>query len=484
MAKQGFKYNKSRLNKRLYVGAKGNYTTLKEAVDWFNASAESDYEILLDAGNHAIADTITVNNGTYHLQIRGLGSAVTHLNAATGLTGKPMFNIKSSCDLNKISCYGSTLASYGTLTNENGVTFDTTASLYSEITDIIMDTFKIGVADLIGAEIFMFNFIVANCAIGYQVNYSTAAITTLTDIEVGNFENCAIGIDLLKATEDAFNLDSLIFANPVAGVAVKYTGGAGNYIYTDPAKINNCTYNFVGEMFSGFDFAEATGRDTNIELMNNIGEENKTPHAKINVADNVGTTTVTTAGVYYKANFTNGIVYNCKIALDNNKMTFLSDHPRDGMMWVAGNLSVNQTNRNITVGMRKSLNIASVTGNGATITVTTSTSHHLKTGAVVQMLGWTGGTGTWNGTYSITRVSATVFTYTANGNGTATGGTAGAIMSPFTVRTATTNQPYGFSLVIYADGMAVDEDYEIYLTSGNSGDVVTVQDINWLLDTR
>lgn len=483
MAKQGFKYNKSRLNKRLYVGAKGNYATIKEAVDWFNANADSDYEILLDAGDHAVADTITVN-GSYHLQIRGLGSAITHLNAATGLTNKPMFNFKSSCDLNKISCYGSTLASYGTQAGENCVTFDTTDSLYSEITDIFIDTFKIGVADLIGAEIFMFNFVVANCAIGYQVNYSTAAVSSLTDLEVGNFENCDIGVDLLKATEDAFVIDSLVFINPVGGISVKYTGGAGNYIYTDPAKINNCSYNFVGELFSGFDFAEATGRDANIELMNNIGEENKTPHAKINVVDNASGTTAVATGTYYKAAFTNGVTYACKIALDNGKMTFLSDHPRDGMMWVFGNLSVNQTNRNVTVGMRKSLNISSVTGNGSLVTVVTATKHHLKTGAIVQMLGWTGGTGTWDGTRSITVVDSTTFTYTANGNGTAAGGTAGAIMSPFTVRTATSGQPYGFGLVVYADGMAKSEDYELYLTSSTNGDVVTVQDVNWLLDTR
>ena len=71
----------------------------------------------------------------------------------------------------------------------------------------------------------------------------------------------------------------------------------------------------------------------------------------------------------------------------------------------------------------KSLVIASVTGNGTTVTVTTTGNHNLMSGLQVTVAGFTGGTGTWNGLVTITVTSPTVFTYALTGNGTATGGT-------------------------------------------------------------
>ena len=57
---------------RYVVGTAGDFRTLKEAVDWFNASASIDTEILLDAGSHEVDDTIVVNNATYALSVSGV----------------------------------------------------------------------------------------------------------------------------------------------------------------------------------------------------------------------------------------------------------------------------------------------------------------------------------------------------------------------------------------------------------------------------
>lgn len=469
------------LTERIYVGPKGNFATLKEAVDWFNANATSNMEILLDAGNHSIADTVTVDNATKKLQIRGLGSGVTQLNAAAGLAGKPMFNFKSNCDINKITATGSTLALYGTLANENFITFDTTASIYSEITDIIISTFKIGIADLIGVEAFLFNFVLDNCDIGYQVNYSTAAINTGTDIEVGNFTDCLVGVDLLKATADKFYLAHLIFNQSNASdVAIQYTGGAGNYVYEAPSNIFNCTFNNVGEFLSGFDFTIA--RDADIQVIANTGEEDKTPHAKINVRDNATGTTATAANTFYKAAFTNGITYACKVGLADGKMTFLPNYITDGMMWVNGNLQVDKNGRNIDVAIRRSLSVNTVVGNGATVTVTTTQDHEMQTGDRVQMLGWSNAA--HNGLFTITVTGDTTFTYAAATAAASNGGTAGNIISPMTVRAVTSGVAYSFGLCAYIDGMQRNDDYEIYVASGNAGDVITIQDLTWLLNTR
>ena len=67
--------------------------------------------------------------------------------------------------------------------------------------------------------------------------------------------------------------------------------------------------------------------------------------------------------------------------------------------------------------------IATVTGDGTTITVTCSSNHNLITGLQVTMTGWTGGTGVWDGQVFVTVVDPLTFTYPNTGNGTATGGT-------------------------------------------------------------
>ena len=472
---------------RLYVGtsATADFTTVKAAVDWFNASATSNTEILIDAGHFNIADTVTVNNSSYALQIRGLGEAVTILDAATGLTGKPMFNIKSACDVDKITCNASTLASYGTLANENCFTFNTTSGLSPRFYDFNINNFKIGIADLIGTNLIAYEFIVNSCGVGISQNHSTA-IDTFLDVETCNFVACPIGIQLLKATSASFSLINIEFINSLStDVGIAYTGGAGNYVLDSTAAIQDisgCMYNEVGTFMSGFDFSLA--RDSSIAVTGNVGTEDKKPHAKINVLDNVTTTTITTAGTYYKVGFTNGLTYTCKMTLADGRMTYLSGLVRDGVMWFAGNASVNHNAHTMTFTLRKSVAITSVSGNGTTVTVTTTNNHHLSSGQTVQMLGWTGGTGTWNGVYVVNVTGNTTFTYLATGNGTATGGTTGALYAPMSLYATTANLLYSFAFTAYIDGMQYNDVYDLYATSSNSADVITLSDLTWYLDTR
>ena len=60
-------------------------------------------------------------------------------------------------------------------------------------------------------------------------------------------------------------------------------------------------------------------------------------------------------------------------------------------------------------------------GSGSTITVTVSAGHGMTTGWNVTVANCVGGSGTWNGAYTITVTSATQFTYSANGTGSPTG---------------------------------------------------------------
>lgn len=152
-------------------------------------------------------------------------------------------------------------------------------------------------------------------------------------------------------------------------------------------------------------------------------------------------------------------------------------------MMLSGSLSVSNANRNIDVGIHRYLVVTSVTGNGTTVTVTTTSFHFLSSGIQIQMLTWTGGTGTWNGVYVITVISPTVFTYSASGNGTATGGTTGALYATVTVRAATTGAPYPFTIIGYIQNLSYNEYIEVFLSTANSGDAVIIQDLQWLATT-
>jgi len=405
-------YSVTKLDNRINIGIKGDYTTLKEAVDWFDANATKDYDILLDTGDHEITDTITVSS-THSLVIRGLGQGVTRLVAGTGLTNKPMFDLRSKADINRMTVSGATLADYGTLTTESFVNFTQNGTNYSEITDIFVDTFYRGIYDTAGVEFFLYNFVFSDMNTGVEVSHSNP-LSARTDIEVGNFENNGIGIYLATSTNDQFIIRNIIFENASTSIGIKYDGEA--FGYGEFAEIIGCSYNSTGTMFSGFDFTRTDGRDANIVGLSNVGDEDWKPHAKLNVVDNVSTTIVTTAGTYYKVEIATGTYYSQKITVDLNKATYQPSYSRDGTIYVSGNLSAGAVNRNVNVGIMK------------------------------------------------------------NGTGT--------IISPFTVRTITANQPYGFSLIAYIEDIEKDDFFEIWLTSSNNGDVITVQDLNAFLDTR
>jgi len=182
----------SQLANRIIVSTNSTYTTVKDAVDYFNASATADTEILVDAGDWYVDDTISVEN-EYNLHIRGLSSSLTRLNAAAGLTGKPMFQLKSACDIDNIYLDGSTLTNYGTLSGENCIEFITNSGVSYEIQNVGINGFYIGVVDYISADLWMFNFDISECHIGHQVENDSTYVS-LNHVEVGNFENGNIGI--------------------------------------------------------------------------------------------------------------------------------------------------------------------------------------------------------------------------------------------------------------------------------------------------
>jgi hypothetical protein len=479
----------TKLTSRIIVGVNGSFQTIQDAITWLGTASNMTgaTELLIDSGTYTVMDTIIINL-PYHLNIRSLDFYSCTINAGTGLTNKPMFEILSSTFIERITLNATTLTNYGTLSTENAIDYNGNG-LYCEFQNIEVIGFYDQIALNGTSQLFLFNSIMNSAVNSALIVNSTGA--TSIDVETNTFYNCKYGIYLYKTTAGNFQIMTNVFTlNSATQIGVLYN--PTNYIVTNDPNISSNSWNNIGSFVSGFYFSRSDGRDSNIFMRSNAGYEDKNPHAKINVIDNVTTTTIPNPANYTKALFTNTNSYTCKLTINDGKFTYQSNNGTDGKVWIGGNIQVNQNNRSINVAFYRAIGITSVTGNGTTTTVTTTGNHSLSTNEV-QVIGWTGGTGTWNtggntpalAVKNITVTGPTTFTYLGTGNGTATGGTIGQIIAPFTVRAVAQNTLYGFGFPVYLPDMRFGFEYDaIYVYTTNQGDVCTVSDLSLLVDCR
>jgi len=339
-------FHPNKLKYRYYVGEQGDFATVPLAIAWLEANMLGNSELLIDSGDYDISDTVAIDL-PYHLSIRGFDSNSAFINSATGLTGKSMFQITSSVYFERICFDGSTLANYGTLSTENCI--EILGTNYHEITAFLIKNFYDGIK-LIGAgSLWVFNSVMENI-VGQGIRVSSTGATSI-DVETNTFINCANSIGLMKSTAGEWNIINNIFTNSAGQTAILYD--PANYIYTDDPVGAGNTWNNIGTFSSGFDYSRADGRDANIYIRGNSGREDKMPHFKVNVINNTSPTTVTTAGTFYKAVFTNGATYTCKWTLGNNKYTYQPQNRSDVPVWIAGVVSTNGTNKNVDIAIRK-----------------------------------------------------------------------------------------------------------------------------------
>jgi len=336
----------------------GDYQTLNECITYLNSLTSTDgIRVVVDGGTYDIASTITIN-ATMPISIEGSGISNSILNTAAGLLNNNMFEVLSQTHFDKLTFQGTdawvagTNASFIRINNNN---------LYCEIKDFIMDKCKKGIEVIKDSEIFAFDFIISNATVsGIEIN--TAGACSI-DTEIGNLENCQIGINLLQSSLANVFIDTLRFINGLDNTSIIYTPANFTY-YT--FTIGSCEWNNIGTFLSGFDFTNS--RDANIEIINCIGIESKSPFAKINL---VGNTTVTTLNqnVWTKAVYTNTSIYDCKFTIANNKITFQPDHSRDLIMYISGSIYISSNGtREIKYSIVKNGDSSSVYGLG-TVTV-------------------------------------------------------------------------------------------------------------------
>lgn len=335
-------------------GGTCKFPTLDSAFSWLRTNMAAPSELLLDGGTHSVSDSLTVLF-PYFLSIRGLEFQASTVQAATGLTNKPMFNIYTNCGFERITFDGSALASYGTVAGENGFNI-INSGLYIEFKDCEADNFYYGINKTGNSEIFVFDAIFTTMVAGVMVN---AAGATGIDIEITNFESCERGISLTKSNKGDFVINTVVFLQEAGDTAIWYDGA--NYVYNDIASILNCQYNYLGVFSYGFDFAATDGRDANIFMQGNVGEEDKKPHAKVNLLNNSATQAIT-ATTWTKVAFTKTNSYTCKFFIGTDSITYQPKSSADMLMWLSGSIYTTTQPANVTIAIVRNAATATLYG--------------------------------------------------------------------------------------------------------------------------
>lgn len=290
---------------RVIVGTKGHYTDLKTACE---VAYSAPTEILLDGGTFNVADTITINNANI-IAIRGIGRGGTIIQSATGLTNKPMFTVSTDLYIDKLTIDGSVLADYGDLSTENCFNVSGSNAYVDFQNSVIVGFYDQFYFTGTGSSAFIFNSVFSD-VVNSSVRVNTIGINTI-DVETNSFNNCIKSFYLEQSSDGKFDIINNLFENTSNNIAIYYvptTNGTDNYVlHTNNAVIGN-KFNNVGLFSSGFDYTRTDSRDANIFVSSNAGREDKKPHAKINMIDNATTTTITNINTWYKVNFSSKVL--------------------------------------------------------------------------------------------------------------------------------------------------------------------------------
>jgi hypothetical protein len=249
------------------------------------------------------------------------------------------------------------LTAYGTLAGEDAIRFAGTGT-YNEVKDCTFDRFYNTIIDSADNEIWVFECDISNAVsngILVHGNLSGAVVK----VAETDFTGCKRGINLSKGNNATIQLASGGYYNAGANDTAIVCQPANFTSYTSISITGN-SWNNTGKYIEGFDFTRSDGRDRNVIMENNAGMGDKKPNCFINVLNNTATSvTMWNANTWYKANWgANTFSTTCKWAIADNRITYQPSNKKDGWFNIAGNLSVNNSNRVISIGIVKNGNTA------------------------------------------------------------------------------------------------------------------------------
>ena len=340
------KNKETRTDKILDVSAVGSFTTVAEAVGFLNLHMSGPTVVRLGGGNYQITASQSINF-PYPVTFEGLSFGETIIDAASGVSGSPLFVCQSECYFKMI-----VFNAFSSGNGNDAIRF-TGSGVYHEVKDCTFDGFNKGLVSTSNTDLWIFENDFNNCAgSGIEIAAGAASGGRLRASE-NDFTSCAAGIKLASGLSETISIINCGFYNTASGtdIGILYTPATFSTFHS--MQITGNYWNDQGVFTSGFDFTRSDGRDANAFFVSNAGMEDEKAHCKINVNNNATTTTLTTNGSFYKANWTNTSVYTTKCTIANNRITYQPDNARDGWAIITGDLSVANTNRVITIAIYK-----------------------------------------------------------------------------------------------------------------------------------
>ncbi|NOT52260.1 MAG: hypothetical protein HOP10_13390 [Chitinophagaceae bacterium] len=351
----------------LDINPNSSWTSISEAIEFLALHMTAPAVIRLSDETFDISTTIEIDL-PFDLTIQGVSYGTATLSAATGLTGKPMFRCLSACYFKMLNFDATSLANYGTAAGEDAIRFLGSGS-YNEVKDCSFDRFYNTILDSTDAELWVFETDISNSQ-GSGILVHGAVPGVIVKVAETDFIGCNYGINLSKGSGAIIQLASGGYYNGNSGDTAIFYQPANFTSYTSISITGN-SWNNTGKYIEGFDFTRSDGRDANVIMESNAGVGDANPSCTINVLNSATTTTVTTSNTWYKASWTNTGSTTTKWTIANNRITYQPNNRRNGWIIISGNLSCNNANRTISIGIVKNGSTGTRYGE-TTLRITTS----------------------------------------------------------------------------------------------------------------
>jgi hypothetical protein len=336
----------TRTDNLLDVSPSGSFTTIPEVIEFLGLHMSGPTVVRLSGEVHQIDATQTINL-PYPVTFQGISFGETEIDATSGVSGSPMFICQTDCYFKML-----TFKAYSNASGNNALNL-TGSGTYYEVKDAYFTGFNKAIVSTSNNDLWILDVDFEDCpGAGIEIAAGTESGGSFK-ISESDFLQCGKGISLLSGVSETISILNCTFYNTISGsdIGVIYT--PSTFTSFNSIFITNNAWNNEGTFFSGFDFARSDGRDANVFINSNAGTENKNPHCKINVNNNVSTTTVTTAGTFYKANWTNTSLYTTKWTVTNNRITYQTDYTLDAWATITGNITVDDNNLRVTIAIVK-----------------------------------------------------------------------------------------------------------------------------------
>ncbi|HUQ66400.1 MAG TPA: hypothetical protein VM101_09605 [Flavitalea sp.] len=404
----------------LDVNSNSSWTTLKEAVEFLNVHMNGPTVVRLGEETYNVTSTLDINL-PYALTFQGLSFGTSTIAAASGLSGKPMFRCTSDCFFKMLQFDATTLGSYGTASGEDAIRFIGSGT-YNEVKDCTFDRFYNTILDSTNAEIWVFETDISNARNnGILVHGNTPGV--VLKVAETDFIGCNYGINLSKGSGATIQLATGGYYNGAAGdTAIFYQ--PSTFTSFSNISITGNSWNNTGKFIEGFDFTRTDGRDANAIIESNAGIGDKHPNCTMGVVNNATATTLTVSTSWYKLSWVNTSSATCKWTVADNKITYQPNNRRNAYIIISGNIQVSSASATINLGLVKN----NATGSGTAA--------------------------------SVTRYGET------------------------TLRPGTANQPFQFSMVVSLTDVGPGDYFELWGNISANANTLTVQDVQWLVNTQ